>query len=189
MATLGSRRRCRGLALPRATRRVGHRRTVASSTAAAGGVARGRSRYRRLDRRGAPRRRARHPLVPRRRPRRAEDARRHAARGRAPGVARPEDVGAPPVRERRDGARARGARRDDDQRLDRPLGAGARRAPRGVLRAARRLRRGAGRPGRLRALLRRAGDRPARRARLREARAAQRAEHLSRRDSTSRSSR
>ncbi len=81
---------------------------------------------------------------------------------------------------------ARGARRDDDQRLDRPVAGRARRAARRLLRAARRLRRGAGRPGRLRALLRRARDRPARRARVREARAAKRAEHLPVRDCISR---
>ena len=54
----------------------------------------------------------------------------------------------------------------------------ARRAAGRVLGTARRLRRGPGRPGWLRAVLRRAGDRPARRARLREARASERAEHL-----------
>ena len=47
-------------------------------TAAAGGVARGQRRDRRVGRGGAARCRARHPLVPRRRSRCAEDARRDA---------------------------------------------------------------------------------------------------------------
>ena len=55
-----------------------------------------------------------------------EDARRHAARRRATRVARPQDVGSPPLRQLRDRAHARGARRHDDQRLDRPLARRAR---------------------------------------------------------------
>ena len=82
------------------------------------------------------------------------------ATGELPADPRPQDLRAPAVREPGVGTHARGARRDDDQRRDRPLASRARRAARRVLSTARRLRRGARRPGRLRALLRRAGDHP-----------------------------
>ena len=78
---------------------------------------------------------------------------------RAPRFARAQDVGPAPVREPGDRTHARGARRDDDQRRDRPLGIGARRAASGVHGAAGRLRRGTRRPGRIRPLLRGARDR------------------------------
>ncbi len=83
----------------------------------------------------------------------------HARRGRAACVARAQDIGAAPVREPCNGCGARGARRDDDQRVDGPVRRRARRAPGRLRRAARRLRRGTRRPGRLRALLRRARHR------------------------------
>ena len=53
--------------------------------------------------------------------------------GRASVVPRPQDVRATPLRESRDGTDARGARRDDDQRVDGPVGVGARRAADGLL--------------------------------------------------------
>ena len=145
-------------------------------TSAAGGVARGGRESTRRGR-GAPGCALRHPLVPRRRSRRA----RALGELRRAGELPPRSCSRPPSCSR---ARtpippaSSTSRRDDDQRLDRPLSRRARRATDGLLRGSGRLRRGAGRPGRLRALLRRPGHRPGRRAGIREARAPKRAEHL-----------
>jgi hypothetical protein len=99
-------------------------------------------------------------------------------RGRSARDARPQDVGPAAVRQPADGAGARGARRLDDQCLHRSLAGRAPRGPFGLLGAARRVRRGARRPGRVRALLRGSGDDPRRGADVREARHPQRAQHL-----------
>ena len=147
------------------------------ATAAAGGIARGDAGDRAVHRRGRARRRVRNPLVPRRRPRRPRDARADAAAGELPREPRPEDVGAHPVREPRT-ARALEELGATTINVSTDLSPPSSASSAGVLRAARRLRRGARRPGWLRPLLRRAGDRPARSAGVRQARAAQRAEHL-----------
>ena len=108
----------------------------------------------------------------------AGDARTNEARRRSPEVARSQDVRAVALREPGNRCRPGGARRDDDQCRNRSVGGGPRRDPCCLLDAARRVRRGAGRPGWLHALLRGAGDHPRCGARVREARASQRAEHL-----------
>ena len=179
MARLGADARRRGVPLPRPARRLGHGRAVARDGSC------------RRDRPRCPRDRG--------------ERRRGATRGRARASARSSS----PISAccatlgdmRRAGelpeslvlktsvllpcanpATARDARspgRDDDQRVHGPVGSGARGAPRRVHGAARRLRRGSRRPGRVRALLRRPRDRAHGRARLRQARAAQRSEHLS----------
>ena len=104
--------------------------------------------------------RARHPLVPRGGRRRAGDVGRMKREGELPETLVLKTSVLLPCRTRRPHGRSRSSARDD-QRLHGPLAGRARRAARSVLGAARRLRRGPGRPGRLRTLLRGAGDDPA----------------------------
>ena len=155
------RRRRRGVALPRAARRLGHGRSVARDGALPGVSLAGRQGSTRASPRCAAGSRSASARSSSRISVCSQTLGRHAARRRAAGDrSSSRRRCCCRARTRRSAACARGARRDDDQRRDRPLGRRARRAARRVLRTARRLRRGARRPGWVRALLRRAGDRP-----------------------------
>ena len=179
MAQLGADARRRGLALPRAARGLGHGRPVArhrgrrvASRAArpASSSASRRSRAASLTG-SAP---SSSPTSARSQRSALRQARRPAARPRA------QDVGAAAVRQpARPHARWRSSarRRSTSPPISRCAELGELRGA--CCGAARRLRRGARRPGRLRPLLRGAGHDPGRFAAVRQARPAQRAEHLS----------